>query len=181
MREAGISAGPSGSVGEDAFDGAVFFPEEAGCLPTHAQGEAGEAGGFGGEEVEEVPLRHERDEFCVTGNMGEVGHGDAAISDEAGETGDLSMGNAEEFFEEAKFVEEFECGGMDGVAAEVAEKVCMFLEDGDGDALAGEEKAEHDACRASADDAAGGGELICVWAHGGMRVTRAGKCVKRAS
>ena len=49
---------------------------------------------------------------------------------------------------------------MDGVPAEVAEKVCVFLEDGDGDALAGEEIAEHDACRASADDAAGGGKRV---------------------
>ena len=59
-------------------------------------------------------------------------------------------------------MEQLECGGMDGVPAEVAEKVCVFFEEGDGDALAGEEIAEHDACRASADDAAGGGELICV-------------------
>ena len=50
---------------------------------------------------------------------------------------------------------------MDGVAAEVAEEVRVFFEDGDGDALAGQEVAEHDACRASADDAAGGRELVC--------------------
>jgi len=97
------------SVGEDAFDGAVFFPEEAGCLPTHAQGEAVEAGGFGGEEVEEVPLGHERDKSCVTADVGEVRHGYASISDKAGKTRDLSMGDAEEFFEEAKFVEQLEC------------------------------------------------------------------------
>jgi len=67
---------------------------------------------------------------------------------------------------------------MDCVAAEVAEKVCMFFEDGDGDTLAGEEVAEHDASGAAADDAAGGRELISGWAHGGMRVTRVGKSVK---
>ena len=40
----------------------------------------------------------------------------------------------EEFVEEAEFVEEFERGGVDGVAAEVAEEVLVFFEDGDGDA-----------------------------------------------
>ena len=99
----------------------------------------------------------------------------------AGEPADLRVGNGEEFFEETKFVQEFESGGMDGVAAEVAEEVRVFFEDGDGDALAGEEVAEHDACRASADDAAGGRELVSGLAHRGMRVARVGKCVKRAS
>ena len=69
------------------------------------------------------------------------------------------MREGEEFFEEAELVEELEGGGMDGVAAEVAEEVCVLFEDGDVDALAGEEEAEHDAGGASADDAAGGG----VW------------------
>ena len=49
---------------------------------------------------------------------------------------------------------------MDGVAAEVAEEVLVFFEDGDGDTLAGEEETEHDAGGASADDAAGGRELV---------------------
>ncbi len=47
------------------------------------------------------------------------------------------MGQGEEFFEEAEFVEEFEGGRMDGVAAEVAEEVFVFFEDGDGYAAAG--------------------------------------------
>jgi hypothetical protein len=40
----------------------------------------------------------------------------------------------------------------------------VFFEDGDGDALTSEQEAEHDACGATADDAAGGGERIgCAW------------------
>jgi hypothetical protein len=38
-------------------------------------------------------------------------------------------------------VEEFEGGGMDGVAAEVAKEVGVLFEDGDRDAGAGEEEA----------------------------------------
>ena len=45
---------------------------------------------------------------------------------------------------------------MDGVAAKVAEEVRVFFEEGDGDALARQKETEHDACGASADDAAGG-------------------------
>ena len=51
---------------------------------------------------------------------------------------------------------------MDGVAAEVAEEVFVFFEHGDVDAGAGEEEAEHDAGRASADDAGGGGEGVLL-------------------
>jgi hypothetical protein len=40
---------------------------------------------------------------------------------------------------------------MDGVAAEVAEEVCVLFKDGDGDVGAGEQEAEHDSSGASAD------------------------------
>ena len=66
------------------------------------------------------------------------------------------MRELEEAVEQAELVEELEGGGMDGVAAEVAEEVGVLFEHGDGDAGAGEEIAEHDAGRASANDAAGG-------------------------
>ncbi len=53
-------------------------------------------------------------------------------------------------------MEELEGGGVNGVAAEVAEEVYVFFEDGDFDAGTGEEEAEHDSGGAAADDAAGG-------------------------
>ena len=46
--------------------------EEAGNFVLHEEMECGELGGFGGEEVEEVPLRHERDEFGCGGEVGEI-------------------------------------------------------------------------------------------------------------
>ena len=49
---------------------------------------------------------------------------------------------------------------MDGVAAEVAEEVFVFFEDSDGDTVAGQQETEHDTGGASADDAAGGRELV---------------------
>ena len=67
---------------------------------------------------------------------------------------------------------------MNGVAAKVAEEVHVFFEDSDGDTLACQEESEHDAGRTSADDAAGGGEVISGCdPPGGLRA-RVGKCVK---
>ena len=93
-------------------------------------------------------------------------------ADDGGEAGDLGVRELQEAFEEAELVEELEGGGVDGVAAEVAEEVFVLFEDGDGDAGAGEEEAEHDAGGASADDADGGGVRLRGGrgAHGGMRV-----------
>ena len=97
--------------------------------------------------------------------MGEVRDGEALAADDRREAGDLGVGELEEAVEEAELVEELERGGVDGVAAEVAEEVGVLFEDGDGEAGAGEQQAEHDPCRTSADDAAGGCERIC---RGGM-------------
>ena len=51
------------------------------------------------------------------------------------------MRQGEEFFEEAELVQQFKGGGMDGVAAEVAEEVIVLFEDGDCDPAASEEEA----------------------------------------
>jgi hypothetical protein len=48
---------------------------------------------------------------------------------------------------------ELEGGGVDGVAAEIAQEVFVFFEDDDVDAGAGEEQAEHYASGAAAGDA----------------------------
>jgi hypothetical protein len=92
-------------VGTDSNGGAVGLLDEAGGLPPHAEGKAAEVGGFACQEVEEVPLGHERDEFRVGWEVGEVGHDDGPVADEAGHPGDFGVGKLEEFFEETKFVE----------------------------------------------------------------------------
>ena len=139
----------------------------------------GKTGRFTGEEIEEVPLGHERNEFGVSGKVGEVGHSDGSVADQAGHTGDFGVGKLEELLEETELMEELESRGMDGVTAKVAEEVCVFFEDGDGNALTGEKEAEHDACRASADDAAGCGERVAWQTHGGLRVASERSGVKR--
>jgi len=84
--------------------------------------------------------------------VGEVGDGDGEIVDDGADFAELLMGDAEEIVEEAKFVDELEGGGMNGVAAEIAEEVGVFFEDEDIDAGAGEEEGEDHACGAAAGD-----------------------------
>ena len=144
-----------GGVGADACDSALGF-DEAGGFVLHEEVEGREFCGLRGEEVEEVPLRHERDELCMGGEVGEVAEGKRPAADGHGKLGELLVGECEEFVEQTQFVEKLECGGVNGVSTEVAEEVFVFFEDGDIDFGAGEEEAEHDAGGASADDAAGG-------------------------
>jgi hypothetical protein len=54
------------------------------------------------------------------------------------------MRSLQEFVEEAKLAQEFERGGMNGVATEIAKKVRMLLEDDDLATGAGKKKAGHD-------------------------------------
>ena len=58
--------------------------------------------GFGGDEIEEIPLRHEPDVFAVRGEAREIGDGDSEIVDARADGSDLLMGHAEEFFEQAE-------------------------------------------------------------------------------
>ncbi len=68
-------------IGQYTRSGAVLGLEEAGGFPAHAERKTGEASGLLGEEVEEVPLGHERDEFSVGGEVGNIGHLKALAAD----------------------------------------------------------------------------------------------------
>ena len=92
---------PGGRVGVDADDTMAVVFDEAGDLVLHEEGEGGELRSLGGEEVEEVPLGHEGDKFCVSWEVGEVGDGERFATDGEGELGDLLVGKGEEGFENA--------------------------------------------------------------------------------
>ena len=158
----------------DADDAMVVVFDEAGYLVLHEEVEGGELCCLGGEEVEEVPLGHERYEFGVGREVREVGHGDDAVADVSGELGDLRVRNSKKFVEQTQLVKEFQRRRMDRIATKIAQEIRVFFEDRDGYPAACEKEAEHHACRASANDAARGRELISGCAHGGMRLASAG-------
>lgn len=96
-----------------------------------------------GDEVEEVPLGHQRDELALRRQRAEVGERELDAHEVADQHRRLLVRAAEEFVEQAEFVDDLERGGVDRVAAELAEEVGVLLEDDHIDAGAGEQPAEH--------------------------------------
>ena len=139
-------------------DDAVALRDQIGGLGLHAQMEFRIALALLGEEIEEVPLRHQRDEFAAGRQMAEVHHRDALGADLEGQARHLLVRHLEEFVEQAELVHQLERRGMNGVAAEVAEEILVLLQHDDVDAGAGEQKAEHHAGRPAAGDAAARGD-----------------------
>jgi len=89
------------SVSVDADDAMIAVFDEAGDLVFHQKTEGGEVCGVCGEEIEEVPLGHQRDKFGVRRQMGEIGYGEGFAADREDEDGDLLVRKGEEFFEQA--------------------------------------------------------------------------------
>jgi hypothetical protein len=131
--------------------GRIALTKKADGLVLHEQMEAGKPSGTVREEVEKVPLRHERDELAMGGKVAEIGGPKFEVSYYGAHRGELLVRDFQEIFEESEFAQEFERGGMDSVAAEVAEKVLVFLEYGDVDTRASEEIAQHHASGATPD------------------------------
>src|SRR5438067_13657011 len=71
----------------------------------------------------------------------------------------------EKFFQQSQLIEQFEGGRMDGVAAEVAQKIGMLLEHADIDASAGEKEAHHHTGGTATGDAAAGLDAGRLWSH----------------
>jgi hypothetical protein len=119
-----------------------------------AQAEHRVAGGLPGEEVQEVPLRHEGDEAAVCRQVPEVGDRERRVPDLGGQLRRLLVRQPQERLEQAELVDHLERGGVDRVAAEVAQEVGVLLEDQDLDAGPGQQEAEHHPGRPAAHDAA---------------------------
>ena len=94
-----------------------------------------------GKKIEEVPLRHQRDEMAVGRQMREIGKDDALVADLSGELAHFLMRALEEIVENAELVHELERRGMDGVAAEIAQEIGVLLQHHDIDAGARQQKA----------------------------------------
>ena len=118
----------------DQADDAPVFLDQVGRVRLHAQVEGFVALALLGQEVEEVPLRHERDEFAVGGQMAEIGHLKVFGPDLGGQRFDLLMRQLQEPVEEPKLVHQLERRGMNRVAAEVAEEIGVLLQHHDANA-----------------------------------------------
>src|SRR5271165_1977198 len=141
-------------VGADTGDDSVVLDEASG-FPTHTQRETRITGSVRGEEVQEIPLRHEGDKLCVRGQVPQVTDLEPLAANNSGDSVDPGVANFEELVEQAELIHQLQRGGMDRVAAKIAEEVFVLFEYGDGESGPGQQQAEHDTCWASADDAGG--------------------------
>jgi hypothetical protein len=92
--------------------------------------------------------------------MREIPDGSGFAADLARNPEDFLVGTLEEVIENAEFVHELESGGMDCVAAKIAEKIGVLFEDEYVDAHAGEKETQHHARGAASCDAAVGTECL---------------------
>ena len=139
-------------------DDSTALLDQVGRLRLHVQIEGRIALAPRGEEIEEVPLRHQRDVFAARRQVREIDHAHALCTDERGQPVDLLMRQLQEFVEQAEFGHQLQGGRVDRVAAEIAKEVGVLLQHRDLDAGTRQQKAEHHAGRTAAGDAALGGD-----------------------
>ena len=128
--------------------------EEPGDLGLHTQAEPRISGRRRGEEIEEVPLRHEDEEPAPGREMGEVGDRHDHLTDLRRQLAHFLVREPQETFQQAELVHDLECRRVDRVAAEVAQEVSVLLEHQDCEPGAGQQQAEHHAGRPTSGDAA---------------------------
>ena len=88
-------------------------------IGQHAQAEARIALGVFDKEIEEVPLRHERDKFAPGEQMRTVGEGHKIITDDAAELLQLLMRARKKIIEQAELVHHLQGRRVDRVTAEI--------------------------------------------------------------
>src|SRR5690348_7217704 len=126
-----------------------------------------------GEKIEEIPLRHQRDEAALHRQVAGVGDGDLAVGDARGERAHLIMRTLQEFVEKPEFAEQLESRRMDRIAAKIAEEIGVLLQHLHLAPCAGEEKSGHDARGTAA-----GNHDIESWRHDAASTALAAKRAK---
>ncbi len=146
-------------------DNARILLDDIGHLGLRAQAKCRASRGTGGEEIEELPLRHEGDELASGRQVREIGDRDDRVADPSLDLAQLLMRSFKEAVEQAELVHHFEGRGMNRIAAEVAQEIRVLLQHHDVDAGASEQQAEHHPGRPAASDAAAGTEHFLAFVH----------------
>ena len=135
-------------------DDAPILLDQICRLGLHAQVKCFVALAVLGEEVEEVPLRHQRDELAVRRQVAKIDHLNVFGADLRGQRFDLLMRQLQEFIDQAEFEHQLERRGMNRVAAEIAKEIGVLLQHHDVNAGARQQESEHHPGGAAAGDAA---------------------------
>jgi len=140
-----------GSLDADAHD-PFAAGQKVGDFGLHEEMKIRELPGLARNEIEELPLRHEHHELAARRKLREIADHETLAADFSGNLMNLVMRALEEGFEQAHFGHQFQCGGMDGVAAKVAQEVLVLLEHDHVDAGARQKIAAEQSRRTAADD-----------------------------
>ena len=136
---------------DTGHDAAV--PDDVGDLVRAQQGEGRNPPGGLGQQVQQMPLRHEADVGVRDPEAGEIGEGERAVGEGDGEPFDVAMRQFQQLLPEPEFVEQVQGRGMHGVAAEVAQEVGVLLQQHHPDTLPGQQQGRHQARRSTPGDA----------------------------
>ncbi len=141
-------------------DHAARFLDEAGDLGFHHQSEIGIRRFPFGEEIEKIPLRHERDKAAAGRQVAEVRDGQPHLAELRVELVDLLMRQLEKLVEQSQLVHHLEGRGMNGIAAKIAQEIAVLFQHQDFDPGARQQIAQHHAGRPAAGDAAAHGNFL---------------------
>ncbi len=128
-------------------------------LGLHPQAEPGVPPAFPGEEIQEIPLRHEHDAAGSRRQMREIGDRKHLVADLGRKRGLGLMRQAQERVEQPEFVQHLQGRGVDRVAAEVAQEIGVLFQHQHIDSGAGQQIAQHHPGWPASGDAAADGDL----------------------
>src|SRR5215831_3251111 len=114
--------------------------------------ESGIAAALFVEEVQEVPLWHERHEAALRSKIGHVTQKDRFSTDRGADLTDLLMRPLQKLFEQTQLIHGFKSRGMNRVAAEIPQKIGVLLQNQDFDSSPRQKVSQHHPGRAAASD-----------------------------
>ena len=142
---------------------AVFLRDQVLGFGLHQQVKVGQLFALRGQEIQEIPLRHQGDELGGSGQPGKIADGEMLIPDLDIAGANAGVGQLEEFLQQAQLMHHLEGGGMYRVAAEIAQEVLVLFQHRDVHPGPGQQIAAHHPGRATARDQACGGKRFQVY------------------
>jgi hypothetical protein len=116
----------------------------------------GKLAGLPGDEIQEISLRHEGDEFAFRPEMREIGNVNGFIPEMRRDFSHFLMRLAQKIFQQSQLMHELQRRGMNRIAPEIAEEIPMLFQNQNIHAGPGQQKTQHDPRRPATDDATSG-------------------------
>ena len=106
---------------------AIALEKKVDNFMLHVKCEGREPFGVTGEEIQEVPLRHERDKFATGWQPGKIGNLCEVTVKNSSQLPHRLMPQFQKFLEQSEFVHDLERRWMNGITAKIAVEVGMLF------------------------------------------------------